>query len=141
MKILPVSITNTNFKKGGLFSKVEGTAATIETKVNTNRKSIPIELHNALVKLTSWRTFALATAISGFGGYKITDTLADKDAEDFANAVNIADIDTTAPVEIKDLTNDGSADLILKKKDGSSLVLDLKNLSVLTEFSGLKEVE
>lgn len=139
MKVLPISSTNTNF--GGLSSKLENAAATLSVKTNPNRKSIPIEYHNALVKLTAWRVFAIVATLFGFGGYKISDTISDRNAADFANTIEISDIDKTAPIEIKDLTNDGSSELILKKNDGKTLVLDLKNMNVLTESSGLREVE
>ena len=139
MKILPVSNNNTNFN--GLASKLEKAAEVLSVKTNPNRKSIPIEYHNALVKLTAWRSFALAAALFGFGGYKVSDHLSDNDTDGFINAIQHADIDPEAPVEIKDLTQDGNKELILKKKDGSSLILDFKNKSVLTEASGLKKVK
>ena len=141
MKIMPVSSNDTTFKKKWLGNIVEKFAATVPTEAGSKRKSIPIEYHDALVKLTAWRVFAFTLALSGVGGYKISDVMSDKEAEDFSNAVQIADIDTTAPVEIKDMTNDGNTDLILTKKDGSKVVLDLKNLDVLTESYGLKAID
>lgn len=140
MQVSPISNVNSSFR-GGLSSKIEKVAATLPTKVNANRKSIPIEYHNALVKLTAWRVFFVAAAAFGLGGFKASDIMSDKEAEDFSNAISIADIDTEAPIEIKDLTHDGSTDLILTKKDGSKMILDLKNLDIYTETSGFREVE
>lgn len=133
----------TNFR--GIGSKasevLEKAAATLPTKTSQNRKTISIELHNALVKLTVYRVAILFTSLSGFLGFKAADHISDNNSEDFANAVQTADIDTTAAVEIKDVNHDGSTDLILQKKDGSKVILDLKNSNVLMETTGYKEVE
>jgi len=139
MRISPISSSNTNF--GGIASKIEKAAATLETTSNTKRKSIPIEYHNALVKLTAWKVFTLAAALFGIGGYTVSDQISDKDAKDLANAIEIADIDTTAHVQIKGITQDGNPELILQKKDGNPIIIDLKNTSIYTENSVLKKVE
>lgn len=133
----------TNFK--GIGSKageiIEKAAATLPTKTSLNRKTISVELHNALVKLTAYRVALLFTAISGFLGFKTADRISDKASEDFANALQAVDIDTTAEIEIADINHDGSTDLILQKKDGTKMVLDFKNTDVLMESNGFKKVE
>ena len=147
MRIDAISNTdNTNFK--GLFQKfkdvakpIEGAAETLQVKTNPNRKSIPIELHNALVRLTAYRMALLFAALSGFLGFKVADKIADNDNEDFANAVQSADIDTNANIEIKDMNKDGSVDIVLQTKDSTTMILDLKNAKILMETTGFKEVE
>ena len=143
MRIDAISSRNTNYK--GLGSKlgktIEGTAATLETSTSKKRKTISIELHNALVKLTAYRVALLFSALSGFVGYQAADKISDNETEDFANTVQAADIDTTAQFQVKDVTYDGCADLVLQKKDGTTMVLDLKNSNVLMESTGFKEVK
>ena len=133
----------TNFK--GIGSKageiLEKAAATLPTKTSLNRKTISIELHNALVKLTAYRVALLFTAVSGFLGFKTADCISDKASKDFANTLQAVDIDTTAEIEITDVNHDGSTDLILQKKDGTKMVLDFKNTDVLMESNGFKKVE
>ena len=142
MRIAPISGYNTNFNGiGKIFSRkanVEGVAATLPENNNPKRKSIPIEYHNALVRLTAWRAFTLAAALFGAGGYVVSDKLADSDTQDFANTVNLADIDADGGIEMKDVTGDGTKELILKRTDGTDLILDLKNSEVLTQYTGLR---
>ena len=81
---------NTTFR--GIFDRVskpvESAAATLQTKTSSNRKTISIELHNALVKLTAYRVALIFSALFGTLGYKVADNMADNDTEDFANAFN-----------------------------------------------------
>lgn len=137
------NVGNTYFR--GIGSKVsdslEGAAATLPTKTSQTRKTISVELHNALVKLTAYRVAILFAAIGGLLGFKTADKISDNDNEDFANIVQCADIDTTAQFKIKDMNHDGSADIIVRTKDGSTMILDLKNSNVLMETTGFKEVE
>ena len=136
------TVSEAGSKAGSKFGNIlEGMAATIKTKTNTNRKSISIELHNSLVKLTAYRVAIFFAALSGFLGFKASDIKSDNATKDMANTVQVADIDTEASVEIADINHDGTTDLVLKKKDGSKLVLDLKNSNVLTESNGLKKVD
>lgn len=129
-------------EKASSFDKVvESQAATIPVKTSANRKTIPIELHNALVKLTAYRMALLFSALSGFAGYNVADKMSDNDTEGFASAVHSADIDTNATFEIKDVTYDGSADIVFQKRDSSKVILDLKNSNVLEETTGFKEVK
>lgn len=128
--------------KATTFDKVvESQAAVLPVKTSANRKTIPIELHNALVKLTAYRMALLFSALSGFAGYNVADKMSDRGTEGFANAVQSADIDTNAAFEIKDVTHDGVADIVLQSKDSSEVVLDLKNSNVLIEATGFKKVK
>ena len=134
---------NTNFR--GIFERVskpvESAAATLQTKTSSNRKTISIELHNALVKLTAYRVALIFSALFGTLGYKVADNMADNDTEDFANAVQTSQIDMNGTFEIKDVNNAGTADIVLQTKDSATVVLDLKNSNVLMETTGLKKVE
>ena len=133
---------DTNFRAGGskLGKLVENAAATIETTTSKKRKVIPVELHNALVKLTAYRVALLFSAISGFLGFQAADKIADDDSKDFANAVESASIDTTS-FSVKDMNHDGSVDLVLRTTDSTTMVLDIKNNKILMEKTGFKEVE
>ena len=144
MRISPISNTySTNFR--GAESEagkiLEKAAATLPVKTSANRKTISIELHNALTKLTAYRVALLFSALSGFFGYHAADKKADHETADFANTVQTADIDTEAGFEIQDMNHDGTADIVLQKKDGSKVILDLKNSNVLVESTGFKEIE
>ena len=145
MRINPINnqVNNTNFKGIGtkITNMLEGAAATLPEKSSPKRKTISIELHNAMMKLTAYRVAVIFTAMSGFFGYKAADKIANNNAEDFANAIQSADIDTNAPIEVKDVNQDGHADLILQKKDSSKIVLDFRNRNVLMESTGLKSIE
>lgn len=134
---------NTNFRGTGskIGKLLEGVAATLPTKTSQNRKTISIELHNAMVKLTAYRVAILFASLSGFLGFKAADKISDNNSEDFANAVQAADIDTNSSFEIGDANHDGTADLILQKKDGSKVILDLKNSKALMETTGYKSIE
>ena len=99
MRILPVNSYNTQqnntFGKINVSETVEKVAATISTKDKLSRKTMPIELHNALTKLTAYRSFLLAAALFGFTGYQFGDKKADRENQDFANAIEVASIDST----------------------------------------------
>lgn len=144
MKIYAINnIGNTHFTgaESTLDKVVEKAAETLPTKTNMNRKTISIELHNAMVKLTAYRVAFIVSGLFGFLGYKITDKVSDNRTEDVANTIECADIDTNAPIEIKDMTNDGCADLVLQKNDSSKLILDIKNSKVFMESNGYREVK
>ena len=129
-------------EKASSFDKVvESQAAVLPVKTSANRKTIPIELHNALVKLTAYRMALLFSALSGFAGYNVADKMSGRDTEGFANAVYSADIDTNANFEIKDVNYDGIADIVLQRRDSSKVVLDLKNSNILVETTGFKNVK
>lgn len=136
------SSVNTNFRADGskLGKVIESTAATLDTTTSTKRKTISIELHNALVKLTAYRVALLFSVLSGFLGFHAADKMSDNDSKDFAAAVESASIDTTA-FSIKDMNHDGSADLILKTTDNETMILDLKNAKILKETTDFKEIE
>jgi hypothetical protein len=120
---------------------VESQAATLPTKTNQNRKTISIELHNALVKLTAYRMALLFSALSGFAGYQVANTISDNDNEDFANNLQNFGIDTDVMFEIKDINHDGSPDIIIHQNDSSTVILDLKNSNMYLGTKGLKTVK
>ena len=146
MRIDPVcNQGSTNFR--GIWEKISKpiesvvTTAKATTDGNKVRKTVPMELHTALVRLTAYRMALLFSVLSGFLGYKAGDKISDNDTKVFANTVQNTDIDTTVPFEIKDMNSDGSKDIVLQKKDGSKVVLDLKNSNVLVESTGFKNAK
>ena len=148
MRILPVNSYNTQqnntFGKINVSETVEKVAATISTKDKLSRKTMPIELHNALTKLTAYRSFLLAAALFGFTGYQFGDKKADRENQDFANAIEVASIDSTKSFKVGDYTHDGNADIMVETTDGKTLILDIKNNSIYSDnsnSSGFKRVE
>lgn len=120
---------------------VESQAATLQTKTNPNRKTISIELHNALVKLTAYRMALLFSALSGVLGYQVGNNLSDNDNEDFVNAGQNIGLDTDMSFEIKDVNHDGNPDIILHQNDSTTVILDLKNSNIFVGKKGLKEIK